>query len=139
VTVVAEADDEEPGSTKRGVKKGVVAAKKPVGGAKRGRKRKIPTSGSGEDEREDDEDDDYGSKKKIKKGILKKAGTSAVSPTGKRRGRPAGSGNKGKAAVGGKTKGKPIWRKPIENESDDDHGEVVYDDQESDKETTEGS
>ncbi|KAI3422224.1 hypothetical protein GPALN_012755 [Globodera pallida] len=121
VTVLAEVDDEEPsGNAKR--QKGVRGTKLEQ---EKGSKRK--TAGTSEDEvREEDDDDDLDYGSKIKK---KRVGTASPG----KRGRPAGSKSKTLTIV------KPVGRpkRGINHhakESEDEDGEVVYDDRVSEKE-----
>nr|CAD2143848.1 unnamed protein product [Meloidogyne enterolobii] len=146
MTVVAEADDEEPGGGAKRITRNAPGRKPIVG---RGRKRKVSVS-EDEDaghEYEDEDDEDYGSKKRVankkRSSVGSAIGTPASGGIRKRgRGRPAaGTGKssgkapaKGRAPRGGGFAIKRLSRH--DKDSDDEHSEVVYDDRESDKDPT---
>uniref|UniRef100_A0A915EL31 Uncharacterized protein n=1 Tax=Ditylenchus dipsaci TaxID=166011 RepID=A0A915EL31_9BILA len=124
-TVIAEVDDEEPGgltSGRRGGGRGRAKGRAPASG--KAKKRKAGADSSASEDNDEDGSSDYGSAKKKKRG-----------PKG-RRGRPAGSKSKTpktKAAKPAASKGGRKGRKGknADKDSDDEEGEVVYDDQES--------
>lgn len=120
---LAEVDDEEPGGLTRRSGRGTRAA------TSRGKKRK---AGSESDEDPDEDgSSDYGSKKK--KGV---GGVVGLAGGRSKRGRPTGakakSESKTKKPITGRVKGRKA--KNDKESDEEDEGEVVYDDQESNNE-----
>lgn len=141
MTVVAEADDEEPGGGAKRITRNAPGRKPIVG---RGRKRKVTTSDDedGGHEYEDDDDEDYGSKKRVAK-KRSTAGSAVGTPASggimkRGRGRPAASVGKNSSAKGRAARGGFTTKRMSKHDkdSDEEHSEVVYDDGESDKDPT---